>query len=99
MMMNFMRGLYHAGNGVIPFEYQSPRSSMKRDMQKGFTLIELLVALAVVFMLVAVSIIGFRTLTGTKSVDAETARTVAELTRARSLTLGSQSADQYGVHL
>jgi len=61
-------------------------------------MVELLVVLAIVMIVSSVVFTAFRNLAQSKSLDGETARIAAELGRARSLTLASKYADQYGIH-
>jgi len=71
---------------------------MKRA-SRGLTLIELLIFLALVVILSSIVFRVFRTLAQSKSLDGESSRIVAEFARARSLTLASKYADQYGIHI
>ena len=70
---------------------------MKRH-ERGLTMVELLVVLAIVIILSSIVFQVFRTLASSKSLEGETSRVAAEIGRARSLTLASKYAAQFGVH-
>jgi prepilin-type N-terminal cleavage/methylation domain-containing protein len=72
---------------------------MARTREAGLTLIEILVVVAIGAFLLAATLSGMRSIVSSKSLDADAARVAAELRRARSLTLSSKYAKQYGVHL
>ena len=69
-----------------------------RRTTRGVTLVEFLVVLAVVLILSSIVFQTFRTLAQSKSLNGEASRVLAELSRARSLTIASKYADQYGIH-
>jgi prepilin-type N-terminal cleavage/methylation domain-containing protein len=72
---------------------------MRHEDTRAFTLIEILIVVMLMAILTVVTIRGFHTLSINKPLESEVQHVVGELNRARSLTLASQNADQYGVHL
>lgn len=71
---------------------------MRRSSNTGFSYIELLVVMGVIVLLAGLTFRSYRTITASKSLSGDAMRVVAELIKARSLTLASKNADQYGVH-
>lgn len=66
---------------------------------RGISLLEILIVLATMVILAAFTFQSFRSLTLRKTLDGSASLVVAELNRARSLTLGSKDASEWGVHL
>jgi prepilin-type N-terminal cleavage/methylation domain-containing protein len=65
---------------------------------RAFTLIEVLVVIAIVLILLAVSIEGFRTFAVGAGGDASARRVLKTLEEAHARTLSSDGDTQYGVH-
>ncbi len=65
---------------------------------RGFSLIEILIVIAIVIFLSFFTVQTFHSLASTKGLDANTQRVLADLNKARSLTLASLNADTFGVH-
>lgn len=66
---------------------------------RGFGFIELLIVIATIAVLVALSYSTFFDTNRAQALEKDTARVASLLERARSLTLSSSAAEQYGVHL
>lgn len=66
---------------------------------RGITLLEILIALAITMILTAITLTAMRSIAISKALDGETAKIVAEIRRARSLTLASKYAQQYGIRI
>jgi Tfp pilus assembly protein FimT len=71
---------------------------MRRTSRSGITYVELLIVMVIIGSLSVLTYSSFRTINATKSVDGDALRVTAELNQARSLTLASKYAKQYGVH-
>ena len=65
----------------------------------GFTLVEMLVVVAVVATVAALGFSAFYSTNVAQALEKDTARVVASIERARSLTLSSSAHRQYGVHV
>src|SRR3989344_8298077 len=74
------------------------KRAMRRPTSSGMTLMELLVAIGILLVLFALSIRTFQGVNSGKALDTEAERIVTQLNEARSLTLSSKYASQYGVH-
>ena len=61
-------------------------------------LAELLVVVAILSLLSGISFYTFKKINDTKALETDAVRILSELNQARSLTLSSKNADQYGVH-
>ncbi len=73
-------------------------SSLKRSLAAGITLVELLIVIAIFLVLLVLTTRTFSSANANKALDTETQHVVAELNRARSLTLASKNKRAYGVH-
>ena len=67
--------------------------------ESGFALIEILVVLSIIVLLIVVSYSSLINSNKNQALANDVAKAVSFLDRARSLTLDSQNASQYGVHL
>lgn len=65
----------------------------------GFSLVELIIVMGIMALLLAISFQSLHDLNSSEALNTDTARVLAELNEARSLTLASKNADQYGIHL
>lgn len=66
---------------------------------RAMTLVEILIVIALMSILAMLSLQAFYSVLSSKSLESETARVVAELQRARALTLASKYSSAYGIHL
>jgi prepilin-type N-terminal cleavage/methylation domain-containing protein len=66
--------------------------------KKGFTLIEALIVIAILGVMVSVSVVAFKTFKTSQGLDKDTELVIETLQQARTQTLSSQNASQYGVH-
>ena len=64
----------------------------------GYSLVELLVVIGILVLIAALSYSAYVAMLQHKTLDADGALIVAELSQARSLTLSGESGDQWGVH-
>ena len=69
-----------------------------RVSSTGFTLIEILISVAIVGVIAAVAVSASRSFLEGKTAESAVYETLSALSRARSLTLASKGASQYGVH-
>ncbi len=68
-------------------------------LKKGFTLVEVLVVIAIMLILFKVVSTVFSTLKNTNVLDKQADTVASVFEEARSLTLASYNATQYGVHV
>ncbi len=73
-------------------------SYTKRGARAGVSLIEILMVIAIFLVLFVLTTRSFSTTNASKALDTEAQHIVAELNRARSLTLSSKNSQQYGIH-
>ena len=66
--------------------------------KKGFTLVEILIVIAILGILVGIVVTSFATFRSVQGLDKDSETVVEVLQQARSQTLVSQNASQYGVH-
>lgn len=71
---------------------------LSHPLQSGMTMIELLVALGILSFLFMMTTKTFQTANSGEALDTNALKVSAELNEARSLTLSSKNADQFGVH-
>ena len=71
---------------------------MKRSKDRGVSLVELLVVIAILAILSVMTFQTFLKLNSTKAIETDAFRVLLELQEARSLTVSSKNAHQYGVH-
>lgn len=65
---------------------------------KGFTLIEILVIVGIIFLLAVIGFSGFVVFSEMESINSSIDLIISALHSARTQTLSSKQADQYGVH-
>lgn len=70
---------------------------MRPGSSRGLSIIEILVVIGVLAILSTIALQSLRSLNGNAALDADAVRALAELKNARSKTLASENADQYGV--
>ncbi|MDQ3076807.1 MAG: prepilin-type N-terminal cleavage/methylation domain-containing protein [bacterium] len=66
--------------------------------KKGFTLIEILIVVSIIGIISTILMTSFSLFNKSEALDKDTDAVVESLAEARSLTLASQDASQYGVH-
>ncbi|MBA3550755.1 prepilin-type N-terminal cleavage/methylation domain-containing protein [Patescibacteria group bacterium] len=66
--------------------------------KKGFTLIEILIVISIIGIISTILMTSFSLFNKSEALDKDTDAVVESLEGARSLTLSSQNASQYGVH-
>lgn len=66
---------------------------------RGFTLIEILVVITILTILAAIIFVSFTSLGAKEALDNSAGTIISTLREARSLTLASDEANQYGVRL
>jgi len=71
---------------------------MGTSSDRGVSLVETIVVIAVVSVLFAMAFGAFNTLNSGKALETDALRVALELQEARSLTVSSKDAQQYGVH-
>jgi prepilin-type N-terminal cleavage/methylation domain-containing protein len=67
-------------------------------MRRGFTLIETLVILSIIGIIVVITVSSLALFRSSQGLDKDTETVVEVLQQARTQTLNSQAASQYGVH-
>ena len=70
-----------------------------RSLSRGFTLVEILIVIAIIATLSGLSFSAFHNLNASRALEREAGRVVAELQKARSLTISSKNNAQFGVHV
>jgi prepilin-type N-terminal cleavage/methylation domain-containing protein len=71
---------------------------MQHSRQRGLSVVELLVVIGILSLLSVLTFETFNKLNSTKAIETDALRILLELQEARSLTVSSKNADQYGVH-
>lgn len=66
---------------------------------KGFTLVEIVIVVALLFILMAITLLSFSDIGDNNALETSVASVVGELNEARSKTLASEGDERYGVHL
>ncbi|TSC60882.1 MAG: hypothetical protein G01um1014107_215 [Parcubacteria group bacterium Gr01-1014_107] len=74
-------------------------SSQSGRCKKGFALLELLAVLAIILLITSLSYLAFNSLSRAQVLKKDAATLISLLEEARSLTLASKEASQYGVYL
>lgn len=72
---------------------------LKTKNGRGFTLVEIIIIVAIIVILSALTFQSFSNLSEREALDKEALHVLSLLHEARSLTLSSKNATQYGVHL
>ena len=71
---------------------------MKHSIDRGVSIVEILVVIAILSILSVMTFETFWKLNSTKAIETDASRVLLELQEARSLTVSSKNADQYGIH-
>ncbi|MCX6701946.1 MAG: prepilin-type N-terminal cleavage/methylation domain-containing protein [Candidatus Zambryskibacteria bacterium] len=73
-------------------------SKLNSHSFSGFTLIETLISLAIIMSLSVIGFQSFQNVNNSEALNKDISQIISVLRQARSLTLDSKNADQYGVH-
>lgn len=72
---------------------------MEHSINRGVSMVEILVVIAILSILSVMTFQTFWKMNSTKAIETDAFRVLLELQEARSLTVSSKNADQFGVHL
>lgn len=78
---------------------RTPKFGVSLQSKRGFTFIEIMIVLGILGLLSAIIFSTFISLRKSQALDKDTEIVAEVLTQARSQTLSSQNASQYGVHI